>query len=468
MRMAFFGFPRFPSLLTTLSITVAWMTVMVDVLVMAHEDSDSRAFNQWFSSLSNSNSKVRVETVQGMGRGLIATVDIQYLERVIAVPLRFVLMRATVLAHLPTAMQADWALMSDASLLSAFILKESSAGSLSPWSAWIKILPKEIKAAIFWEQRHIDALGIDEAKHRLRSERNEYENEYFQVVSILRKHFSSSIISKFYTAKKYHWARLLVDTRAWTMRGKKFFVPGADMVNHAPDLEDYSFDWTRHDGQRSQKFLVNHKLVNKQRRDVTFDSNLDVNKTYAVVLSDRPCRAGQQLYEAYGDPRNAELMDYHGFVPEWNPYECIMLQTPPPRPPTPEKRDLLNRAGAFSRRICMHEGELSEALLAFFVVDSMRPADVEKCRGVSSISQLHSCANKKRNATSAYVLDSVRSWADDNLRAMGSSIEADEGWLASDEAGSREEEQRAAVMYRLVWKKIWRSIRVVAEDRLQL
>ena len=52
---------------------------------------------------------------------------------------------------------------------------------------------------------------------------------------------------------------------------------------------------------------------------------IDDKKTTVKILSDRPCRAGKQLYEDYGDNRNLVYLMNHGFVPSENPFNAVPI-----------------------------------------------------------------------------------------------------------------------------------------------
>lgn len=101
----------------------------------------------------------------------------------------------------------------------------------------------------------------------------------------------------------FSWAKTLLDTRAWNVAGRKYFVPAADMYNHAPDAEDIAFDAAQRPLvlPRSQKFLMFHKMD---------------PASGAKVLSDRGgVKAGEELHESYGDNTDEIYFKYHGFVP---------------------------------------------------------------------------------------------------------------------------------------------------------
>ena len=60
----------------------------------------TRAFNKWMRSWHPINRKLKVADVPGMGRGLIAATDIEAKEKVLAIPLRYVFCRETIIPKL--------------------------------------------------------------------------------------------------------------------------------------------------------------------------------------------------------------------------------------------------------------------------------------------------------------------------------------------------------------------------------
>jgi histone-lysine N-methyltransferase SETD3 len=85
----------------------------------------------------------------------------------------------------------------------------------------------------------------------------------------------------------YIHAVTVVDSRALTIRGRKYLVPFADMFNYAPHAASRAAD-------RGSHFLKYHVLG-----DTTF-----------TVLADRTAQPGEQLFEDYGDNENTMSVLY--------------------------------------------------------------------------------------------------------------------------------------------------------------
>lgn len=92
------------------------------------------------------------------------------------------------------------------------------------------------------------------------------------------------------------WAATLVDSRALTIRGEKYLVPFADMLNYQPNAGAI----TRR-ADSGAAFLAYHQL--------------DVKKQTFRVLTDRLTSVGGQVFEDYGDNDSGLYLQHHGFVP---------------------------------------------------------------------------------------------------------------------------------------------------------
>lgn len=171
------------------------------------------------------------------------------------------------------------------------------------------------------------------------------------------------------------WAHSIVSSRALTMHGKKFLVPFADFFNYAPHANLRDSDLGSH-------FLHYHR----------------VSDTYFTVLADRVAQAGDQLAEDYGDNGNDVYLQYHGFVPDVNPFTCWEFPIPSGtslrKRGHPERKQALIRAllqhhKAAWREMCLIPGKPLPAVV-LQVVHSMR----------ASGPQLTKCAKFIRNPAS--------------------------------------------------------------------
>ncbi len=122
-----------------------------------------------------------------------------------------------------------------------------------------------------------------------------YKTIKYDLEELLR--FSGS--TEFASFEMWRWAKSIVDSRGFRIRGKLYLVPYADFFNFSPHAE-------AREPSEGDHFLQYHK--------VTGDS--------FSVFADRKSDRGEQLLEDYGDNSNDVYMTYHGFVPDKNQFAC--------------------------------------------------------------------------------------------------------------------------------------------------
>eukprot|EP01010_Urceolus_cornutus_P003022 NODE_404_length_1696_cov_199.786885_g322_i0.p1 GENE.NODE_404_length_1696_cov_199.786885_g322_i0~~NODE_404_length_1696_cov_199.786885_g322_i0.p1 ORF type:complete len:511 (+),score=104.16 NODE_404_length_1696_cov_199.786885_g322_i0:48-1535(+) len=434
-------------------------------------DTPTAAFNDWMHSWSPINKQISVGFAPGMGRGLFANSDIKWKSKVLAVPLQFVLNRANVLQQLTGPIRSSVAtLHQESAVIAAFMLLQLQQGESARFARWLAILPRSPPPPCTWDTQVLRSLEVPGAAGRLLNQCREYESEFQEAKrNVFDKHFDRTTARRWFTSELWVWARFMVDSRAWTLQGMKFFVPGADMFNHAPDVEDYEFDWSTATGQRSQKFLTHHRIVTAAGVDVTMSGPSDQN-AFAVILSDRHCAAGSQLFESYGDPSNREMLDYHAFVPDWNPHECVEVHRLPfDNISNPEgdtvanaRRNLIRRLGlrnphppaGNAQVMCLHEGELSDKLLGYFAAARLSMDALRDCQSVLSVRKLLHCSPLRLDVSAVFT--DLINWLDGQLAYFRTTMAEDAVFLSSKEADGP---MGVVVRYRWTIKNILHSIK---------
>jgi hypothetical protein len=182
--------------------------------------------------------------------------------------------------------------------------------------------------------------------------------------------------------QSFVWAAALVDSRALTIRGRKYLVPFSDMVNYAPAPGAVLRERASGDA-----FLRYHRLdlggAGGKSSSSGGSSAGGGDKWKGGSLSvhvDRAVAPGEQVYEDYGDSDTGIYVQHHAMVPlEWaprdaaaseggatssssssssstglplvrtgNPFDCIYLPIPPirggPKGSVPARRRALAQA----------------------------------------------------------------------------------------------------------------------------
>eukprot|EP01001_Neometanema_parovale_P004793 NODE_1706_length_1634_cov_70.527465_g1626_i0.p1 GENE.NODE_1706_length_1634_cov_70.527465_g1626_i0~~NODE_1706_length_1634_cov_70.527465_g1626_i0.p1 ORF type:complete len:456 (-),score=76.33 NODE_1706_length_1634_cov_70.527465_g1626_i0:115-1482(-) len=438
-------------------------------------DPATAAFNEWMQSWSPINKKISVQVVPGMGRGVKAEANIKPHERILSVPLKYVLTKDTINLRLRKGnpgLAGAITSMDEGNAIAFFLLHERSLGDKSKYARWINVLPapgtQSLNGAIFWSAKEMKELEIPSTINRVRRRAESLQNDFRSLVQITQKHFTPDERKQWYSKSLFYWARMLVDTRAWNMNGRKYLVPVAGMFNHALDQEDLEYDWRTATGQRSQKFLVYHKLLSGGT-DVSLRLDKVKKGVTANVYSDRACSAGDQLFESYGDNDNAIYLDFHGFIPEWNPYECYEVMRLPFDETQrdnlgQERRELIRALGLFNPHppqgsgqiMCLHHGELSDKLLAYFAVGSMGAKQLAKCKNVRQLKELQTCAG---SAQAKRMYADVENWVTMELGSFKMSEERLNKTLAGTNVPFR---KRTALMWRQRKQALIRSVKEAA------
>jgi hypothetical protein len=243
-------------------------------------------------------------------------------EPVMAVPMRLVV-SLEMLKQKPYGSIVVSPSVQEEDSLALGVLVENGLGNRSELAAWLRVLPRvgaELSPPHTWPRRERDAIEPRSYQHDAQRTADDMKNAYASLRQRTRAIQNAIQYVRGQTSDKsfditeadFMWARALLDTRAWNVNGRKYFIPGPDMFNHAPDQEDRKYDPTKRPRQqpRSQKFVHYHRV------DVRDAKVSGISEPAAVVLSDRSgVTRDNELFESYGDNTDFIYFNYHGFVP---------------------------------------------------------------------------------------------------------------------------------------------------------
>eukprot|EP01060_Flectonema_neradi_P031066 TRINITY_DN4629_c0_g1_i1.p1 TRINITY_DN4629_c0_g1~~TRINITY_DN4629_c0_g1_i1.p1 ORF type:complete len:479 (+),score=69.27 TRINITY_DN4629_c0_g1_i1:90-1439(+) len=418
---------------------VKWLAILATVMVTSSEKSESSLsdFREWYQSLSDDNVVMEVRN-SNWGLGLFATKQIKKGDVVLRIPSEWVVSRENILKwyrnqHLPSTISTN-------ELLIWWLVNERSKSSSSRFYVWLKMLPEKFSTPLQYSDAEVDLIEPEDMKSAVKKNRDDAKRSWAMLKSILDRDVDF---------EAYKWAKCILATRAWHMRGDEYLVPVAGMFNHDLDDDDHAYDWRKDTGERSQKFLTYHTL--------TSDGD-------AVVRSDRHVQPSDQVFESYGDNVNAIYFQYHGFVPDNNPYDCYKLNFQKHLQHSDahhgRKLDYL-KTSQFRTTTCLHHGELSSNLLLFSTVSSIKSSSKAKaCLKYGTalpFKQLLKCSNNEI-ASIKFAIKMLSS----ELSSFRTSIEEDEEILQLGNDGV----EHAIAKYRYKQKLIIRSIIEEAEDAL--
>ncbi|GLD92375.1 hypothetical protein PINS_up000908 [Pythium insidiosum] len=279
------------------------------------EQSLERAFLAWFHAAGGVANGISVRIFDGMGRGVIATHDIEENDLLLRVPREIIMCRDTIRGVLSPSLHAPFAQLEDApdEYLTAFLvleqqkLKRARSASTSTWAPYLAILPQlshdaehAIMSPLFFESDSDvdDLLHDDRMRDAARQERRRAQLAFHRFQRLFPK-------KNAVTWREYRWARFLINSRAFSLRGDRMLVPFGDLFNgraHSRPREQAN----------GQTFLQFHRL----------------SDTAMEITADRATPAGQQVFEDYGDNDNYIYALYHGFLLTPNAFDCAALRLP--------------------------------------------------------------------------------------------------------------------------------------------
>ncbi len=267
-------------------------------------DAKLSAFNEFIASLNLPVNKIRVQAVEGMRLGAVATEDLESEQEYISLPSNAVIDVATAVADAETSSPRLAALLKKLDsqqsdgfnallvylLHERFVLKERSK-----WWPYLDLLPtvQEVSSShpLFFEEDEMNLYlgGSDVRKLILRNQVRAFER-HGAVASDVDVHEvldSDVILNK----NIVYWATAILDSRSIWWDGRRHLTPLLD--------------------------LVNADVIGRAHET-------KVEQSSAVTRASRPVKRGEQVCENYQQP-NYLLFAFHGFVLDSNPSDCALL-----------------------------------------------------------------------------------------------------------------------------------------------
>jgi len=168
----------------------------------------------------------------------------------------------------------------------------------------LQVLPVFVPNAVSWTKSN-SSIPRDKVFADVEEAQHAFERNFAVVKQDLHALLTSVGRPELATLGYWRWARSIVDSRAFRIKGEVLLVPFADFFNFAPHA-------AAREQSQGNHFLKYHKVVG--------DS--------FIVYADRFAPNGEQLFEDYGDNSNEIYMMYHGFVAQNNPFSCWQFPLP--------------------------------------------------------------------------------------------------------------------------------------------
>jgi len=321
---------------------------IVAVLVLGQarcsQDEDSRAdsghagqastgvlpqFSAWLRKHGVDDGAVRMvaEDGSGWGNGIIARRPLKEGDLLFRIPLKWCLHSvaarrnkhlAKLLSQgaLPRGMAGEAIVVALLLMVEACQTGEPSAtcalreNGPSEWRAYIRALPSNFSAPVFWSTAEFGELKGSQLEEMVASDLTETRQEWSMIEKLIRPH-RDVFCDECFNFDTYRWAAWNVHSRALTLRGVKYLIPLADMVNYEPLPDDGA-----HKRNHQDLFLKYHRITLNPH---------DEGSGTAEIFADRDFAKGRLIVESYGDNPNNMYLRYFGFVPEANPTDCRTL-----------------------------------------------------------------------------------------------------------------------------------------------
>lgn len=324
----------------------------------ASSPSKEELFLAWFRKNGGRANNITLDDFPPMGRGVKPLVDVKMGQEVIFVPPRLAIsLDLLQKSKDPNIKYLAKEIPSEEELLAAFLLYERSKGESSFWYPYLQVLPDNVPNLVHFSDYEMMELQHSTIIYEALNHRKRV-HEHFKHFVNRTSHFIP-FPSLEAAQAAYLWATSIVDSRGFRFRGHVVLAPLADMMNYAPHPES-------RESRGGNFFLLHHMMKPDGLR----------------ISADRDCKAGEQLFEDYGDNMDDIYLQHHGFVPEENPFRCVYLTVPNIDDDlvTPHAANLL-KAMQFARapRKCMdstgHLGQSMEVYITSFVFNAEEVSD---------------------------------------------------------------------------------------------
>lgn len=248
-------------------------------------------------------------------------------------------------------------------VVAALLLLERARGGASAWAPYIQLLPEYVpngaSEGFLVSELHNPQLELD-------------VNRSIATLEAKYAVFRQALVAVWPDdlplpgLPDLRWAASIVDSRALRFHGQINLIPVADV-----------FNYQKHPVARKKNagdFFLSHHRLSEDR-----DGGL-------TVTSDRPCSAGQQLFEDYGDNEDNIYLQYHGFVAHDNPFRCVDIQVSfssdaSETDMSESRRSLMAalRLNTTMKKCVDASGEVGLGILVYLAVQGFSEAEVEKC-----------------------------------------------------------------------------------------
>ncbi|CAK9779791.1 SET domain-containing protein [Cutaneotrichosporon oleaginosum] len=276
-------------------------------------------------------------SIPGMGAGAIATRPIAAGTPLFHLPLSYLLTPWT--SALGPALAADggkeaWESLADkgwAPLILA-MMYESSLGDRSKWAGYLKTMPSEFGAPMWWSDEELEGLKGTDIEDRI-GKASAHELYSTTLEPLMRSHPAVFPPSEHFTLHSFHVQGSRILSRSFTVPRTRAGgpPPGTDEDGDEEEEDEIAVMVPMADMLNAAYEMDNARLFADGGDDDDAEGvveNTEFGEGYTMITT-KDIAAGEQIYNTYASPPNSELLRKYGHVDDLPlPDSILSLLTP--------------------------------------------------------------------------------------------------------------------------------------------
>jgi len=286
---------------------------------MAVPDADKiRAFEEWArqgSTKFEAEMQVGTDAYRQHRLGVFAKEEIDAGDALLEIPFeQMITLRHIEDSDISPCLYKIWDRFGDGSqlynpafyeILTLYLLYEKNINPASKWKAWLDVLPSisEMDNILFWKISELRALTGSPLHKRALDRRAEVVQRFEFIRSNVFRPYSN-IWEPEPTEQEYKWAVSIVRSRVMSIKDdfveaeavkQPALIPYLDMFRHIPLTDEVATDI----------YVWNYE---EEKMQVKANSTIKI---------------GEEIFLSLGEKANSELLDFHGYIIENNPNDCV-------------------------------------------------------------------------------------------------------------------------------------------------
>lgn len=301
-----------------------------------------KAFLSWFrTSGGHLDTRCRLSSFEGMGRGMLATENIKRGEVLFVMPRSLLLnLQTTTLSSAVEAMggknaMKSWSELQNngwAPLILAMMWEyyhraawnsTYEADDRQTWLQYFDIMPEVLSTPMFWPAADLEHLKGTSIEGKLGKEEAEakYHEEVLPFVQSLPTMFGDiEMVKRWFSVEQYHVMASRILSRSFHVKSQS--VHKADSRHGAGDGEEEEEEEEReHVGDISMVPMAD--MLNA--RSGSDNARLFYKPKVLEMRATKDIAAGEQIFNTYADPPNSDLLRRYGHVDEPNENDIVEI-----------------------------------------------------------------------------------------------------------------------------------------------